>query len=113
MDQLITHLLEVHAIEGESMHHYVWAANIHGTRLARALATRCPTLKPVIVDSAASKIGIQHEGFEAPVEPPSENVSRTDTMYLSFARRAGTTISGNRFCNLVMQMPRSLTVSVG
>ncbi len=49
---------------------FVWAANIHATRLAQALKARNPDLTVTAVDSAVSKIGTLHEGFASPVIKP-------------------------------------------
>jgi len=49
---------------------FVWAANIHATRLAQAVRTQWPELDVISVDSAISKIGTLHEGFASPVIKP-------------------------------------------
>jgi hypothetical protein len=54
---------------------FVWAANIHATRLAQALKARNSDLTVKAVDSAVSKIGTLHEGFASPVIKPGFNAN--------------------------------------
>lgn len=77
MTRLAAHLLAEIGKTGEPPHIYIWAVNIHSTRIARALTEQCPGLDLTAVDSAVSKIGTLHEGFAKPVQGPHFDVSQT------------------------------------
>jgi 2-polyprenyl-3-methyl-5-hydroxy-6-metoxy-1,4-benzoquinol methylase len=79
MSKLAEHVISKLATSTTPPAVFAWAANIHATRIARALKALRPDLVVTAVDSAVSKMGTLHDGFASPVIKPEFSAAHSES----------------------------------